>query len=111
MKTEHEEQREFVIWFRQTFPEHRIFAIPNGGQRSRITGAKLKAEGVSSGVPDLYCPSLKLWVEMKREKGGSLSQKQKDWLRYLESIKNFTVVGYGCEDAKKKVLTVLGSSL
>jgi hypothetical protein len=48
MKTEHEEQREFVQWVRQTFPTVRIFAIPNGGQRSRTTGAKLKAEGVSA---------------------------------------------------------------
>ena len=48
--TEHEEQRNLVRWFRQTFGlvtrgGVRIFAIPNGSQRSRTTGAKLKAEG------------------------------------------------------------------
>ena len=30
MKTEHEEQRELVMWMRQTYPGVRIFAITNG---------------------------------------------------------------------------------
>ena len=33
--TEHAEQALFVQWFRRTFPAVRIFAIPNGGGRSR----------------------------------------------------------------------------
>ena len=45
--TEHEVQREFVKWFRQTLPTIRIFAIPNGGGRSKAQGARLKVEGVS----------------------------------------------------------------
>jgi hypothetical protein len=40
--TEHEEQRELVKWFRQTFDGVRIFAIPNGGARSITTAARLK---------------------------------------------------------------------
>jgi len=103
MKTEHEEQRDLVMWFRQTYPGSRIFAIPNGGQRSRTTGAKLKVEGVSAGVPDLYIPKLRCWVEMKREKGGTVSPVQKDWIAYLESIGDTVIVGYGCADAVKKI--------
>ncbi len=103
MKTEHQEQREFVMWMRQTFPEKRIFAIPNGGQRSRTTGAKLKAEGVSAGVPDLYIPAWRCWIEMKREKGGKLSPQQKNWIKYLKSIGNTVIVANGCEDAKNKI--------
>jgi len=102
MKTEHEEQREFVMWMRQTHPDARILAIPNGGQRSRTTGAKLKAEGVSAGVPDLYIPKWRCWVEMKRETG-RVSPAQKDWIAYLESIGNTVIVGQGCEDAKEKI--------
>ena len=102
-KTEHEEQREFVQWVRQTYPGVRIFAIPNGGQRSRTTGAKLKAEGVSAGVPDLYIPAWRCWVEMKREKGGKLSPVQKDWIAYLESIGDTVIVGHGCDDAQNKI--------
>jgi hypothetical protein len=102
MKTEHEEQREFVQWMRQTHPDARIFAIPNGGPRSRTTGAKLKAEGVSAGVPDLYIPAWRCWVEMKRETG-KISPAQKDWMAYLESIDDTVIVGHGCEDAKEKI--------
>ena len=106
MRTEHLEQAEFVMWMRQTHKEARIFAIPNGGQRSRTTGAKLKAEGVSAGVPDLYIPFWRCWVEMKREKGGKLSPPQKEWIKYLESCGDTVIIGYGCEDAKNKITSL-----
>ena len=102
MKTEHEEQRELIQSFRQTFVVG-ICAIPNGGQRSRTTGAKLKAEGVSAGVPDLYIPAWKLWIEMKREKGGKISPVQKDWISYLESIGHTVIIGQGFENAREKI--------
>jgi hypothetical protein len=102
MKTEHEEQRELVMWFRQNYPA-RIFAIPNGGQRSRTTGGKLKAEGVSAGVPDLYIPAWRCWIEMKREKGGKISPVQKDWIVYLKGIGDTVIIGNGCEDAQNKI--------
>jgi hypothetical protein len=101
--TEHEEQRELVRWFRQSWPNVRIFAIPNGGARSKATAARLKAEGVSSGVPDLFVPAWRLWVEMKRTKGGSLSPEQKDWIKYLESVGFCCIVGKGAEDAKRQI--------
>jgi hypothetical protein len=101
--TEHEEQRELVRWFRQTWPGVRIFAIPNGGARSPATAGRLKAEGVSSGVPDLFIPAWGLWVEMKRTKGGSLSAEQKDWIAYLESVRFCCIVGKGADDAKSKL--------
>lgn len=101
--TEHEEQRELVRWFRQTWPSVRIFAIPNGGARSPATAGRLKAEGVSSGVPDLFIPAWGLWVEMKRSKGGSLSAEQKDWIAYLESVRFCCIVGKGADDAKSKL--------
>lgn len=34
-------------------PERLLFAIPNGGLRNRVVAAKLKAEGVRAGVPDM----------------------------------------------------------
>jgi hypothetical protein len=104
LPTEHEEQRELVRWFRQTFPGVRIFAIPNGGLRSPATAARLKAEGVSSGIPDLCVPAWRLWIEMKRVKGGSVSAEQKDWIEYLEAHDYWCIVGKGAEDAKTKIL-------
>jgi len=101
--TEHEEQRELVCWFRRKWPDVRIFAIPNGGYRSRATAGRMKAEGVLSGVPDLFVPAWGLWIEMKRTKGGSLSAEQKDWIEYLESENYYCIVGKGAEDAKTKI--------
>jgi hypothetical protein len=100
---EHFEQRELVRWFRQTWPDVRIFAIPNGGARSPATAGRLKAEGVSSGVPDLFVPAWSLWVEMKRSKGGSVSAEQKDWIAYLESVGFCCIVGKGAEAAKGQI--------
>lgn len=101
--TEHEEQREFVRWFRQTFHGVRIFAIANGGARSKATAGRLKAEGVVSGVPDLFVPAWRLWVEMKRTKGGSLSPEQKDWIAYLQEVGYCAIVCKGAEDAKRQI--------
>jgi len=102
-RSEHVEQREFVSWFRQTYRPVRIFAIPNGEARSKTTGARLKLEGVSPGVPDLFVPEWGLWVEMKRAKGGTVSAVQKDWHRYLLSIGQRVIVGHGFEDARQQV--------
>ena len=101
--TEHFEQREFVKWFRQTFRDVRIFAIANGGARSKATAGRLKAEGVASGVPDLFVPAWRLWIEMKRIKGGSLSSEQKDWRDYLQSVGYCVIVGKGANDAKRQL--------
>lgn len=104
--SEHEEQREVVRWFRHTWPGVRIIAIPNGGARSKATAGRLKAEGVSPGVPDLFVPAWGLWVEMKRAKGGSLGPEQKDWIAYLEaieSVNHWCIVGKGADDAKAKI--------
>lgn len=68
-------------------------AIPNGGKRSVITGAILKAEGVKRGVPDIliftptdtpgdYCHGLA--IELKDGKKGRTSEHQDTWLVRLE---------------------------
>lgn len=101
--SEHYEQATFVAWFRQTYPSVRIFAIPNGGSRSRTQGAKLKLEGVTPGVPDLFIPAWNLWVEMKRSVGGRLSAEQKDWISYLQDVGHCAIVCAGCNDAQEKV--------
>ena len=103
LPTEHEEQRLFVQWFRRSYPGVRIFAIPNGGYRGKTQAAKLKAEGVSSGVPDLFVPAWALWIEMKRQKGGSVSLEQKDWHKYLISIGHKVLIAKGFDDAVEKL--------
>jgi len=105
--TEDHEQMMLVQWFKRTFPDVRIFSVPNGGHRHPAVAAKMKATGVSSGVPDLFVPAWRLWIEMKRSKGGSLSAEQKDWCAYLESVGHRVIVGKGAEDARAKIIEFL----
>jgi hypothetical protein len=102
--TEHVEQREFVAWFRREFPTVRILAVPNGGYRGKVTAQRMKLEGVEPGVPDLFVPGWALWIEMKRQKGGSVSMEQKDWMMYLQRVGYTCWVAKGCDDAKRQVL-------
>jgi len=100
--SEHIEQCRVVSWFRRTHPGVRIFAIPNGGWRNKTVAAKLKAEGVSAGVPDLFVPEWLTWVEMKTETG-KLSPAQRDWIVYLDSIGHRVLVCRGYDDAVSKL--------
>lgn len=92
-----------VSWFRKTYPGVRIFAIPNGGKRSPSEALRLKNEGVSAGVPDLFVPAWGLWVEMKKEAGGRLSPAQKGWKEYLETLGHTVLVCHGFEAAKAAI--------
>ena len=64
-------------------------------------------QGIVSGVPDLYIPSMKTWVEMKRKSGGVLSNEQKRIHLYLASIGDTVIVGHGAEDASRKIMEML----
>ena len=105
--SEHSEQVGFVNWFRAKYPHTLIFAIPNGEKRSISVATRLKAEGVTRGIPDLYIPSCNLWVEMKRATGGRLSPDQKKVIEYLRSVGHTVIVGKGAGDASKQVLEFL----
>src|SRR5690348_6356166 len=61
-----------------------MFAIPNGGHRHIAVARRLKAEGVKAGVPDIFLPWASdgyhgLFIELKRRKGGTVSDEQADW--------------------------------
>lgn len=105
--TEHDEQVRLVQWMRSVHPQHRVIASANGGLRNKGTAIKLRQSGVVAGVPDLYFPSLNLWVEMKRTKGGVTSPEQKDWIAYLQSIGHHAEVCKGAEAAKLTILKYL----
>ena len=82
---EHRIQCACVQWFYFKHPElrGRLFAVPNGGKRNVVVAAKLKAEGVVSGVSDLILLRRNrnygaLLIEMKGEKGKQ-TELQKEW--------------------------------
>ena len=91
-------QIKFCQYLHRNHPDIWFFAIPNGGHRDKRIGARLKAEGVKRGVPDLYLPSLRLWVEMKIQ-GGRLSEDQKRWHEYLKQHGDTVLTCYGAEQA------------
>lgn len=66
-----------------------LHAIPNGGARDPITAARMKAEGVKRGVPDLFLPVARhgwhgLYLEMKKDKGKP-SDEQKEFAVHCET--------------------------
>lgn len=116
--TEHAEQCDFLRWadaLTATKPElHLLFAIPNGGARSRATAGKLKAEGVKPGVPDLCLPIARqgahgLFLEMKRIRGGTVSPQQKWWREQLTAQGYLVRTPRGAAEAKQAVLDYLGT--
>ena len=107
-KSESREQIAFVQWLKRTHPDHWPMAIPNGGGRTKAQGAILKAEGVSPGVPDLFIPSLHLWIEMKQP-GGRVSKVQKEWQAYLVSVGFSVAICWSFEEAKVVFLDTLAS--
>jgi len=101
---ETDEQQAFLGRFGFMYPGIRIFAIPNGTRANMRAAIKAKKEGVSPGVPDLYIPKWKLWVEMKRQKGSTTSQEQKDWHDYLiNECGDRVIIGKGCMDALSQI--------
>jgi hypothetical protein len=100
---EHNIQAACVRWFGYAHPELRglLFAVPNGGARSKATAGRLKAEGVVAGVSDLIllvprcrakitennAASIEikhaLCIEMKTAKGRQ-SAEQKEWQKKVE---------------------------
>lgn len=108
---EYEEQVTFVEWVKMQFPHIRFFAVPNGTRTSFKQAIKIKKSGGSPGVPDLYFPAWKVWIEMKRQKGGVLSIEQKEWIYYLEEhCGDKVIVAKGCSDAIKQLMEYLTQS-
>lgn len=90
---ESEEQQALFEWAQLQsgrFPELRLlYHVPNGGSRNKAEAARLHAEGVKAGVPDLCLPVARggfhgLYIELKRVRGGKASEEQKGWLECLE---------------------------
>ena len=115
--TEHAEQVAFVARCRRE--NIFVFSIPNGvlieddeddkkfakkpkyDKYAQIN--KLKAEGMTAGIPDLFIPQYKLFIEMKRRDGGVVSESQKKVHKILRDLGYKVEVTYGAQCAWQAV--------
>lgn len=79
-------------------------AIPNGGGRSKAEAGRLKAEGVTKGVSDIFCrlaaPGYHgLYIEMKKRKGGRVSPEQETWIEESNRLGYRACVCQGADEA------------
>ena len=110
---EHTEQVNLMKWWAlacRTYQldERMLFAIPNGGQRNIIVAAKMKQEGIRSGIPDLFLAVPKkdyhgLFIEMKKVKGGRVSENQKEMINVFNNFHYLAIVCNGWIEAKKAI--------
>lgn len=82
MRSEYLEGRVFCSWLRSR--GLRFSHIANESSSSREALAK-KRRGMAKGVPDyvIVLPTVVLWVELKRAKGGRVSSEQREWCEAL----------------------------
>lgn len=100
--SEHDEQKALIKWWaiyskRKGIPEVLLFAIPNGGKRSVQTAMILRSEGVRPGIPDLFLAvetynHAGLFIEMKKQKGGVVSDIQQETIETIKEKTGYCVV-------------------
>lgn len=88
-----------ITWFDYSYPKLKLnlFSIPNGGKRSKFAGGIQKAEGMRSGVADLFLAVPKIgeevhlpqefngvFIEMKTAKG-TQKDTQKEFQKAVEA--------------------------
>jgi hypothetical protein len=88
------------------------FHVPNGGARSKITGALLQRQGVRRGCPDIWFPfpaqdKYGLIIELKYGRNKP-SPEQKEWLTWLASQGFKTAVCYSWVQAAAVIREYLG---
>lgn len=118
--TESVEQQRLFDWAKREsgrWPElELLYHIPNEGKRSRKTGARLKAEGLRKGVPDICLPVARcgchgLYIELKRTRGGRVTKDQLDWIDDLTKQGYMAAVRLGWEEAAEMIEKYLSNRL
>lgn len=106
---EHLEQCALIDWANLSlgkYPELKwLFAIPNGGHRTKAVAGKLKASGVKAGVFDLCLPVPRgcytsLWIEMKYGKNKA-TPEQLEFKAFIEGQGGFCVICWDWMEAKR----------
>lgn len=102
--SEYDEQKILVKWLR----DNKIKCASSGNGFALNTQdnvhyvAKLRATGLSKGFPDLEVfigNGKSLYIEMKRKKGGVVSEEQKKWITWLNDNGYSAKVCHGADEA------------
>lgn len=106
------EQEHVFLWAsmeERAYPElAMLYAIPNGGKRAIKTAVALKKQGVKRGVPDMCLPVSRggyhgLYIELKRQKGGTVSDEQREWIAALNTQGYKAIICHGAEEAIEQI--------
>lgn len=106
------EQEHVFLWAsmeERAYPElAMLYAIPNGGKRAIKTAVALKKQGVKRGVPDMCLPVPRggfngLYIELKRVKGGTVSDEQREWIAALNKQGYKAIICHGAEEAIEQI--------
>ncbi|MFD2936287.1 VRR-NUC domain-containing protein [Spirosoma flavum] len=108
---EHDLQSLGIEWFGLAYPQLLMYAIPNAAKRSIILAAKMKAEGLVSGVPDLHLAfphhgKPGLYIETKTI-NGSVSDAQAIIHAYLRGVGYTVSVPITFEEFQEAVIDYL----
>lgn len=106
------EQVALVRWMQ--FQHRAAFAVtwhtPNGGRRDKVTAAKLKAQGVKAGIPDLQLAMARggyfgLFIEFKATPphDSEVSKSQKEVIGLLAGEGYLAVVCKGITEAMAQI--------
>lgn len=99
----------FVRWL-ETQPGVQKFShIPNETPTNIVQAARLKRMGVRRGAPDyvLVVKHRVVFIEMKRERGGQVSDDQQSWIDVLKMTSAEVHVCEGFHEAKQVVSNLL----
>jgi hypothetical protein len=91
-----------------------IYHVPNGGHRVKAVAAKLKAQGVKAGIPDLVLSMARggyfgLYIEFKATppNDAAVSENQQERLRKLNDQGYLAIVCRGHFDAMEQIRAYL----
>ena len=114
------EQQYLFQWARMQagrWPElEMLYHVPNEGKRNPAAGARLVAEGLKRGVPDICLPVARggchgLYIGLKRGRGRVVSREQERWIRALAQEGYCAAVCRGWEAAAKLILRYLAGEI
>jgi hypothetical protein len=109
--TEHEEQAAVIAWADNHPEAWVLYANVNGQYRP----GQRPEPGLRTGIPDLFLPLARggangLYIELKRTKGGVVSEAQNFWIETLLNRGYWAVVCYGADEAIEAIIEYLGGT-